>query len=222
MAGLVTFSLARFDRARVPALLATVPVERLRLRRQPGLAWGRHLGTAAGAGTLGADPARWAWFCAWDDPDGAIRFHEDLEARLGPLEVATLALRTIRAHGRWAGHELVASEKSPGEGPLVVLTRARVRARRWRTFRAAAPPVNADLARAAGLVRSIGVGEWPVLVQGSLSIWHDTRAMTTFARTQAHQTAVRRTAEEDWYAEEMFARFAVEGIQGTWDGMVPL
>jgi len=82
--------------------------------------------------------------------------------------------------------------------------------------------VDAELARAAGLVRSIGVGEWPVLVQGTLSIWRDARAMTTFAGTDAHRAAVRRTGEEGWYAEELFARFALVRVEGTWDGAPPL
>ncbi len=221
MAGFVTFTLARFERSRVPGLLATVPQERVRLRRLPGLAWGRHLGTSAGGRTLGADLARWAWFCSWDDEAAGRRFHHELQARLVPTEVATLTLRVLRTRGRWAGHGLPAPEETSGgtaEGPLVVLTRARVRAVRWRPFTGAVPPVDADLAGATGLVRSVGIGEWPVLVQGTLSIWHDAGAMTAFARTTSHRTAVRRTAEERWYAEELFARFSVERAEGTWDG----
>ena len=223
MTGLTTFTLARFERSRVPGLLAAVPLERVRLRRLPGLAWGRHLGTSAGGRTRGADTSRWAWFCSWDDEAAAGRFHDDLEARLSPTEVATLALRTVRARGRWAGHGLEApGDPSGPPDPLVVLTRARVRASRWRPFTGAVPPVDADLATAPGLLRSVGVGEWPVLVQGTLSIWRDTQAMAGFARTEAHRTAVRRTGDERWYAEELFARFSVEGTQGNWDGTPPL
>ena len=223
MAGITTFTLARFERSRVPGLLAAVPQERLRLRRLEGLGWGRHLGTSAGGRTLGADLGRWAWFCSWDDEAAAARFHAQLEARLRPAEVATLSLRTVRARGRWAGRELPDPDPATGDGgPLVVLTRARVRASRWRPFTAAVPPVDADLATASGLLRSVAVGEWPVLVQGTLSIWRDTHAMAAFSRTEAHRTAVRRTADEHWYAEELFARFSVERAEGTWDGSPPL
>ncbi len=225
MAGLTTFTLASFDRARVPLLLATVPLERLRLRRQQGLAWGRHLGTGTGSRTLGVDPARWAWFCAWDDETEAERFHDALEARLGPFEVSTLHLRAVRATGRWAGHEVAvppADTEGASPAPLVVLTRARVRPTRWRPFRQAVPGVDAERGRAPGLLRSVGVGEWPVLVQGTLSVWQDAAAMTSFARAEGHRAAVRRTADERWYAEELFARFSLERAQGTWDGTVPV
>ncbi len=59
-------------------------------------------------------------------------------------------------------------------------------------------------------------------MQGTLSVWEDARAMTTFARTEAHLRAVRRTAEEDWYAEELFARFSIERAEGVWAGTPPL
>lgn len=223
MAGPTTFTLASFDRARVPGLLATVPLERLRLGRLAGLAWGRHLGTAAGGRTLGADPARWAWFCTWDDETAAAAFHDDLEARLRPREVATLHLRAVRARGRWVGHEVPVDSVGQEEAaPLVVLTRARVRPTRWRPFRGSVPPVDAALADAPGLIHSVGVGEWPVLVQGTLSLWRDGAAMAAFARGEAHRAVVRRTAAERWYAEELFARFSVERAQGTWDGAPPV
>ena len=226
MAGLVTFTLASFERSRVPSLLASVPRERLRLRRLPGLAWGRHLGTSAGGRTLGADLARWAWFCCWDDDDAAAAagFHDALAARLAPVEAATLHLRPVRARGRWAGHEVPLADggaADPKPIPLVVLTRARVRPTRWRPFRAATPPVDTELAQAPGLLRSVGVGEWPVLVQGTLSVWRDVRAMTSFAGSDAHRVVVRRTGNEGWYSEELFARFGVERTQGTWDGAAP-
>jgi len=226
MAGLTTFTLARFDPPRVPGLLSTVPLERLRLRRQPGMAWGRHLGTSAAGRTSGVDPRRWAWFCTWDDEMAAGRFHDDLRRRLRPAEVATVFLRLEQARGAWDGHELAGPDWAvagrPLEGPLVVLTRARVRVSRWRRFAAAIPPVDVDLAAAAGRLRSVGVGEWPVLVQATISIWQDAQAMTAFAATDAHRTAVRRTADERWYAEDLFARFSVERAEGTWDGASPL
>ncbi len=225
MAGLVTFTLASFDRDRVPRLLAAVPLERLRLRRLPGLAWGRHLGTAAGGRTLGADPARWAWFCSWGNEECAAAFHRDLAARLGPAELATLHLVPVRARGRWAGHEIPAPPtggERAAPAPLVVLTRARVRPTRWRPFRGAIPPVDDRLAQAPGLLRSVGIGEWPVLVQGTLSIWRDDVAMAAFSRSGTHRDVVRRTAEERWYAEELFARFAVERSEGAWGGGPPL
>jgi len=225
MVGGTTFTLASFEASRVSRLLATVPFERLRLHRMPGLAWARHLGTSAGGRTLGADLTRWAWFCSWHDEAAAAVFHATLAARLEPREMATLHLRAVRSRGRWGGHEVPVAEGDPEPAtptPLVVLTRARVRAGQWRPFSGSVPPVDAALAQAPGLLRSVGVGEWPVLVQGTVSLWRDETAMTAFSRSDAHRVVVRRTAQEGWYAEELFARFLVERAEGTWDGCPPL
>ncbi len=223
MAGSFTFTLACFEPDRAPRLLVSVPLERLRLRRLAGLGWAKHLGTAAGGRTLGADLTRWAWFCSWDDERAATAFHDALAGRLEPREVATLHLRAVRSRGRWGGHEVAVAEGEPATpSPLVVLTRARVRAGRWRPFTGSVPPVDDALAEAPGLLRSVGVGEWPVLVQGTVSLWRDGAAMAAFSRSDAHRVAVRRTAQEGWYAEELFARFSVERAEGTWDGSPPL
>ena len=90
------------------------------------------------------------------------------------------------------------------------------------TFWRAVPPVSADLRAAAGLRLAVGIGEAPIGLQGTFSLWDSPAAVTEFAyRRPAHVEAVRRTAEVGWYAEELFARFAVLGVDGTLDGRTP-
>ena len=40
--------------------------------------------------------------------------------------------------------------------------------------------------------------------------------------TEAHREAIRRRTKEDWYAEELFARFRPTGSSGTLGGSDPL
>ena len=82
--------------------------------------------------------------------------------------------------------------------------------------------MTTDLLRSPGMRLAVGIGEAPVGLQGTFSLWESASALTDFAhRGPAHREAIRRTAEIGWYAEELFARFAVVSIEGTYDGRTP-
>jgi hypothetical protein len=98
---------------------------------------------------------------------------------------------------------------------VLVLTRARLRPAKVPAFWRAIPPVALSLARAPGLVARFGIGEAPVGWQGTVSVWRDAADLTLFAyRQPEHRAVVTRTRAERWYAEELFARFAVRDIGG--------
>ena len=82
--------------------------------------------------------------------------------------------------------------------------------------------MSEELAGADGLRAAVSIGEAPVGLQATFSIWSDVAAVVAFARSPEHRAVVRRTREEDCYGEELFARFAPLGATGTWDGRDPL
>jgi hypothetical protein len=103
------------------------------------------------------------------------------------------------------------------------ITRARLRLSRAPGFWRAVPPVSADLARIEGLRLAIGIGEAPIGLQGTFSLWSSAAALNEFAyRRRPHLDVVRRTAPERWYTEELFARFAVRSVTGTFAGRHPM
>jgi hypothetical protein len=78
------------------------------------------------------------------------------------------------------------------------------------------PPVAAAVQEAPGLRWSLGIGEAPVGLQGTFSMWDSMAALTAFAyRGAAHGRVIAQTAQRHWYAEELFARFAVLQTTGT-------
>jgi hypothetical protein len=152
-------------------------------------------------------------------------------------------LRLIHSRGRWAGVEPfgapttaqtattttqtapTAPETAPtttqtaatapqSDGPILALTRARLKAGKAVTFWRAVPPVanalNDDRPLAA-----FGIGEAPIGWQGTVSVWRNAADLAAFAyRHPEHRAAIIRTSTEGWYAEELFARFAVLDVAG--------
>jgi hypothetical protein len=223
---LVTLHVWRVSRARIPAALARMATDRARARRTPGVAFAKLLGTGSGRTftVTDANPTTWAALTAWSSAAAASRYA--LAGRWDALaeESWRIDLRPIASRGRWSGRKPF-GEPTPRQttGPVAAVTRARLVPRRALAFWRSVPPVSAELHSTAGLLAAIGIGEAPVGLQGTFSLWRSSDALRSFAHHgPAHVAAVRRTPVEGWYSEELFARFEVVGSQGTLDGRDPL
>lgn len=225
---LVTLHVWRVRPAAVPRALLELATGRARVRRTDGVLFAKLLGTGNGRTfTAGnADLRRYALLTSWQDRAAAAAFEQSAVAatwRRLAGETFRLELRPMHSRGRWSRRQpFGGSETRPSAGPVAALTRARLRASRTAAFWRAVPPVAADLQRHDGLRVALAVGEAPVGVQGTFSLWDSTGALRAFTRSAAHADVVRRTGEERWYAEELFARFDVLAATGTLDGVDPL
>jgi hypothetical protein len=199
------------------------------LRRGPGRpAFAKLLGTGDGRTftVRDADPRHWAVLATWDGPAGAEAFERGRVAASWARvaeERLRVTLRPLTSRGEWSGRRPFGNPVPHRyDGPVAALTRARITARRSLTFWRSVPPVSADLHRSTGLRLAVGIGEAPIGLQGTFSLWDSADSLTDFAhRRTPHQEAVRRTAELGWYAEELFARFAVLDVEGTFEGRTP-
>ncbi len=222
---IVTLHLWGVPRARIPAAFLAMGRDRIPLRRQPGLRFAKLLGTGSGEtfAPNNADPRHWGLLASWDSVDAARAFeatglirgwNRRCEERL------RLELSPLTSKGRWAG-QTPFGEPVPRKfaGTSAALTRARIKPRLWREFWNSVPPVSASLNASPGLLLKVGIGEAPIGLQGTFSVWESASALRDFAhRGVEHQRVIARTREVGWYSEELFARFAVLRAEGSYAG----
>ena len=225
---LASFHLVRARPGRGPAALSRLVLDRPALHRVPGLRFSRLLGTGRGSTTMASiDPRRTAMFAVWEDGtalDGFLATSPVAQRWVEAEEAYHVRLALIGGHGRWRSVDVLDGlATATGDGPVAVLTRATVRLARWPQFLRAGVAVNRSLAGATGLLAVAGIGEAPLGRQATFSLWSSAAAMRAFADGDTeHRTAVRRTREERWYGEELFAHFSPFGAAGTWSGRDPL
>ena len=215
-------------RRHIPTALVRMGRDGRPLAVTPGLCFGRLLGTNDGTTfTFRSNDFRhWAIVSSWTTTEAARDFELSPVIRRWARiseERLHVRLRPLTSRGRWAGREPFGRPTpAPVSGPVASITRARIAPRKSVHFWRAVPPVATDLGAVDGVRLAIGIGEAPVGFLGTFSIWDSAAAVTDFAhRRAAHQLAVRRTEEEHWYAEELFARFEVLDIEGTYAGRTP-
>ena len=207
---------------RAPARKAfpRMALEPRRVRKIPGVRFAKLMGTGTGTtfGVGDADLSRWAAVVVWEDVEPDVDAVEKNWAGAATSQ-ARVDLTPLTSRGTWSGVEPFGrpAGKKP-DGMVLALTRARIRPAKALTFWRAVPPVAANLADASGLLARFGVGEAPVGFQGTVSVWRSTADLTAFAyRQPEHRAVIARTPRDRWYAEELFARFAVDDIEGDRD-----
>lgn len=224
----VTLTVWGVPSRRVPAAVWRMARERGPVRRSDGLRFAKLLGTGSGLTfrPRDADPRHWALLACWDDQAAASAFAAGPVARRWDAvadERLDVAMTPLVSRGLWSGTDPFAGAVAQRwDGPVAAVTRARIRWRYQRRFWAAVPEVSRDLHAGGGLAFALGIGEAPVGLQGTFSLWRDGDALTDFAyRRAAHAEVVARTATTPWFAEELFARLAVRSVTGTVNGVTP-
>ncbi|MEX0658171.1 MAG: hypothetical protein WD080_03475 [Egibacteraceae bacterium] len=226
---LVTMHLFGVGASRVPAALARMALDRRHLAATPGCRFWKLLGTGDGRTftVRDADLRRWGLLAVWSDPGDLVTFERTSPVAAAWRRIADERWRAdllpVRVRGTWSGRQPFRPLAAGGDvGPVAAITRARLTAAKARTFWRAVPPVSAAVQDAWGLRLAMGIGEAPIGLQGTFSLWDQERALTAYAYAgAAHRGAVTRTATEGWYAEECFARFRVLQTTGTVDGRDP-
>jgi heme-degrading monooxygenase HmoA len=228
--------------------VAHMALDRRSLAGAEGLRFWKLLGTGSSEtfALRDADPTVWGFFGVWESSEAHARFAESSRVTKAWAkrsdEQWSATLQPLRSKGQWAKCDPFAgfafndapvpdaagSTSSTGPTsstglvgpPIAVLTRARVKPSQWRSFAQAIPPVATAMQSAEGLRFSLGIGEAPIGLQATFSVWQSAEAIAAFAyKGEAHRSVIQRTATAGWYAEELFSRYSVLSEQGQISGV---
>ena len=101
--------------------------------------------------------------------------------RKGSVSEFRAVLDPISSHGQWAGKEPFVATVKDWDGQVAAITRARIKWSQNFRFWKSVPPVTISLKSAPGLVAAIGIGEAPIGLQGTFSLWESAAAIRDFA-----------------------------------------
>lgn len=195
------------------------------LSKVAGQSFYRLLGSGKG---LGFNPLPdWSVYCllqVWDSEAAALEFFSSSDLvqqyKNNSAELLTLYMKNISAGGTWVnktpfekGTDLDATK------PIAVITRATIKLNWLLRFWKYVPTSQEALAGNEGLIYTKGVGEVPIVQMATFSLWKDFESVKKFAyNSKQHKEAIRRTRKNEWYKEELFARFHPYKSTGTWEG----
>ena len=193
-------------------------LDRFALTRSANVGFYKSLGTGKGETftPVDANSLRWGLVAQVNDLDAFDQSMVVKRWRKNSIGEFRAVLEPISSHGKWAGKEPFVASVKDWTGPVAAITRARIKWHQNFRFWSSVPPVTISLKSAPGLMAAIGIGEAPIGLQGTFSLWESSAAIKDFAyKGAAHQKAIADTATYNWYSEELFARFAVKDMRGS-------
>jgi hypothetical protein len=198
----------------IPLAIIFMAINKIQLKRLSGVSFIKLLGTGKGESFTprDADPFRWGMLMTIDENQIDVLDKSFVVKGWQKICISEyrVILKPISSHGFWSGKQPFSLDKFEWNGKIAAVTRARIVWRKNLIFWRAVPPVTESLHQSPGLLNAIGIGEAPIGLQGTFSIWKDAASLRDFAyKGQAHSEAIRATSANQWYSEELFARFAV-------------
>jgi len=200
---------------------------RFAMPKVPGIGFWKLCGSGTGEGfTPLPNTSVYAILATWPDAETARKQTEDAAIfrryQAKSTEHWTVFLETASARGVWSGQSFDSTGRTL-DGPLAALTRATVKPSVALKFWNRVPDISRMIGSDRNVAFKIGIGEVPLFHQVTFSIWPDTKTMAAFARENGpHAAAIRAVRDGNWFAEELYARFAILGDSGSWEGKSPL
>jgi hypothetical protein len=226
---IVSITIVRYRKFLIPFALLAMAIHRLPLMLNKHCSFWKLLGSGRnGTFDLQPDWQQWGLLAAWDGREAFDQFYNNSFInnwwKIFTAEKWTILCEPLQSHGKWDGKEPFGKPDVKAiTGPVAILTRATIRLSKLKSFWANVDSVAGIMADAPGFITSLGIGEAPVYRQATFSIWRTIEDVKTFAyASKEHAEVIKKTRNENWYSEELFARFKITNSFGTINGKDPL
>ncbi len=159
----------------------------------------------------------------WDEAPAATEFFTSSRLfqkyREHASEILVLHLNPVQAHGQWNGKmPFQIGPKKKTDAMIAAITRASIKTSKLRTFWKFVPRSQEPLHHANGLIYTKGFGEVPISEMATFSIWEKEEDLKNYAyKSREHAEAIKKTRRLNWYKEEMFSRYEVIDMFGSWE-----
>ena len=183
------------------------------LEEVDGLSFFKPLGTGSGNGfSIKPDFSTFGFIAVFESEEFAKNFlktHRIHDYTKTADKHSHVLMHTIKSHGKWSKQEpFQSSVEFHKTKPLAVITRATIKPKLAHKFWKYVPSVSKSMNHYKELIFSKGIGEFPLLMQATFSLWTNAEAMMNYAyQNPKHAEMVRQTRELGWYSEELFVRF---------------
>jgi heme-degrading monooxygenase HmoA len=226
---IVSLTIVRYRKLFIPFALLAMAVHRFFLWLQKGCTFWKLLGSGHnGTFDLQPDWQQWGLLAVWNDREDFDGFYANSFIawwwKFLAKETWTILCQPLQSHGKWDGKEPFGKpDINSYTGPIAVLTRATIRFSKLKNFWNSVDEVANLMGNAKGYITSFGIGEAPVYRQATFSIWESLDDVKAFAyQSREHAEVIKKTRLENWYSEDLFARFRPIGSFGTIKGKDPL
>ena len=187
----------------------------------PGLHWSNGGATSVlGPSVLPKlKPSRVGWAAFWEDDEALDAFLASGHRLVDQFDGGwSCRLRPVRAYGEWPGlpGDLPAARRVETDGPVAVLTLARLKVRRAVEFFRTSARAEEAVQQADGLIWTMGFGRPPFLA--TISLWESAEATMAYAfdgASQAHADAIGANRRNPFHARSAFVRFPPYDSRGA-------
>lgn len=227
---IVSLSLIRYRRRAIPFAFLAMAIHRVPLFFNEKCRFWKLMGCGKnGTFDLNPDFQQWGLMAVWENEADFQEFYQSSFVtrwwRFFGMEQWSVLCEPLSSHGLWSGQDPFKNPANDQDypGPVAILTRAQIRWTKLRSFWANVGNVAEMMSTAPGYLYSVGIGEAPFYLQATFSVWESLDEVKNFAyKSREHAEVIRKTRKEDWYSEELFARFKILKTIGSLGGINPL